>query len=55
MYVLCQALGIPAVSAGCSWHDARAHAPNESIRLDDYIEGMSFVRELIDRFAERDR
>lgn len=52
MYVLCQALGIPAVSAGCSWHDARAHAPNESIRLDDYIEGMSFVRELIDRFAE---
>ncbi len=52
MYVLCQALGIPAVSAGCSWHDARAHAPNESIRLDDYIEGMSFVRQLIDRFAE---
>jgi acetylornithine deacetylase/succinyl-diaminopimelate desuccinylase-like protein len=55
MYVLCQALGIPAVSAGCSWHDARAHAPNESIRLDDYVEGMSFVRELIDRFAETGR
>ncbi|MBI5033055.1 MAG: M20/M25/M40 family metallo-hydrolase [Chloroflexi bacterium] len=51
MYPLCQALGIPAVSAGCGWHDSRAHAPNESIRLDDYFEGISFVRELMERFA----
>jgi acetylornithine deacetylase/succinyl-diaminopimelate desuccinylase-like protein len=51
MYPLCQALGIPAVSAGCGWHDSRAHAPNESIRLADYFEGMAFVRSLIDRFA----
>ncbi len=53
MYVLCQALGIPAVSAGCSWHDARVHAPNESIRLEDYFEGMLFLRELFERFAKR--
>ncbi len=52
MYPLCQALGIPAISAGCSWHDARAHAPNESIRIADYFEGILFVRELIDRFAK---
>ena len=51
MYPLCQALGIPAVGAGCGWHDSRAHAPNESIRLVDYFEGIAFVRELIDRFA----
>jgi len=51
MYPLCQALGIPAVSAGCGWYDSRAHAPNESIRIDDYFEGMFFIRELIDRFA----
>lgn len=51
MYPLCQQLGIPAVSAGCGWHDSRSHAPNENIRLADYFEGMSFVRELIDRFA----
>ncbi len=51
MYVLCQALGIPAVSAGCSWHDSRVHAPNESIRLDDYFEAMLFLRELFERFA----
>ncbi|MDE3091824.1 MAG: M20/M25/M40 family metallo-hydrolase [Chloroflexota bacterium] len=51
MYPLCQALGIPVVSAGCGWHDSRAHAPNENIRIEDYFEGMSFIRELIDRFA----
>ena len=51
MYPLCQALGIPAVSAGCGWHDGRAHAPNESVRIEDYFEGIRFVRELIDRFA----
>ena len=52
MYPLCQALGIPAVGAGCGWHDSRAHAPNESIRLADYFEGIAFVRELVDRFAK---
>ncbi len=51
MYTLCQAWGIPAVSTGCAWHDSRVHAPNENIRIGDYFEGMSFVRELIDRFA----
>ncbi len=51
MHPLCQALGIPAVSSGCGWHDSRAHAPNESIRIADYFEGLLFVRELIDRFA----
>jgi acetylornithine deacetylase/succinyl-diaminopimelate desuccinylase-like protein len=51
MYPLCQALGIPAVGAGVGWHDSRNHAPNESIRLADYFEGILFVRELIGRFA----
>jgi acetylornithine deacetylase/succinyl-diaminopimelate desuccinylase-like protein len=52
MYPLCQQLGIPAVGAGCGWHDSRGHAPNENIRIADYFEGISFVRELIDRFAK---
>ncbi len=51
MYVLCQAFGIPAVSAGCGYHDSRAHAPNENIRLTDYFEGIQFIRELIKQFA----
>ena len=52
MYPLCQALGIPAVGAGCGWHDSRSHAPNESIRLADYFEGITFIRELVDQFAK---
>jgi acetylornithine deacetylase/succinyl-diaminopimelate desuccinylase-like protein len=51
MHVLCQALGIPAVSAGCGYFDSRAHAPNENIRLDDYFEHMQFVRYLFKNFA----
>ena len=51
MYPLCQALGIPAVCAGVGWYDSRAHAPNESIRIADYLQGLLFIRELIDRFA----
>lgn len=51
MYTLCQALGIPAVSAGCAYHDSRGHAPNENIRIEDYFEGIRYIRELIDRFA----
>ncbi|MBI3913257.1 MAG: M20/M25/M40 family metallo-hydrolase [Chloroflexi bacterium] len=52
MYPLCQALGIPAVSAGVGWHDSRAHAPDESVRIADYFEGMEFVKELMERFAK---
>ncbi len=51
MYPLCQALGIPAVSAGCGYHDSRAHAPNENIRLADYFEGIEFIRGLIRHFS----
>lgn len=51
MYPMCQALGIPVVSAGCGWHDSRAHAPNENIRVEDYFQGILFIRELLDRFA----
>jgi acetylornithine deacetylase/succinyl-diaminopimelate desuccinylase-like protein len=51
MYTLCQGLGIPAVSAGCGWHGSRGHSPNENIRINDYFEGIRFIRELIDHFA----
>lgn len=52
MYVLCEALGIPAVSAGCAWYDSRIHAPNESIRLIDYFEAIQVMRALIDQFSQ---
>jgi acetylornithine deacetylase/succinyl-diaminopimelate desuccinylase-like protein len=29
---------------------ARAHAPNENVRLDDYIRGIKYVARLFDQF-----
>jgi len=51
MYELCQQLNIPAVSAGCGYPDSRGHAPDENIRVDDYFESITFIRELIRHFA----
>jgi len=45
------ARGIPAVMAGVSHPNARLHAPNENIYVEDYFEGIRFVGELIQRFA----
>jgi acetylornithine deacetylase/succinyl-diaminopimelate desuccinylase-like protein len=45
-------LGLPVVGAGSLWwHDARAHAPNESIRIADYRDGIRIIGRLLDRFA----
>ncbi|MEA2524995.1 MAG: hypothetical protein QOF01_2195 [Thermomicrobiales bacterium] len=45
-------LGMPVVSAGgISWHDCRVHAPNESIRIKDYLTGIRYIGRFIDRFA----
>jgi acetylornithine deacetylase/succinyl-diaminopimelate desuccinylase-like protein len=46
-------LGLPVVCAGSLWwHDARAHAPNESIRLSDYETGIRIIGRLVSQFAE---
>lgn len=51
MYDLCQQLNIPAVSAGAGYPDSHGHAPNENIRIADYFQGITFIRELIQNFA----
>ena len=46
-------LGLPLVAAGgVGYPGCRAHAPNEHIRIDDYIRGIKYIARLIDRFAE---
>ncbi len=52
MYPLCEGLGIPAVSFGVGYSGSNAHAPNENIRLQDYVEGIRCMGEFIRRFAE---
>ena len=52
MYPLSTMLGIPAISAGATWHpNARAHSPNENILEQDYFDAMRFTAALLDRFA----
>lgn len=55
MYHLSEALGIPATSAmGVSHAQSRIHAPNENIKIADYIQGIKYIGELIERFAEEE-
>ena len=51
MYHLCDRLGIPAVSGGCGYVGSNVHAPNENIRLADYVSHIQFMGELIRRFG----
>jgi len=51
MYQLCQAYGIPAVSCGVGWANSRTHAPDESIRVADFVEGIKAMGRIYGRFA----
>ncbi|WP_018660778.1 M20/M25/M40 family metallo-hydrolase [Heyndrickxia acidiproducens] len=39
MYIFNRYLSLPIVSTGVGWAQSKAHAPNESIRIKDYIDG----------------
>jgi len=52
MYQLCQAYGIPAVSCGVGWANSRTHAPDESIRIADFVEGIKAMGRIYGRFAQ---
>ncbi|MHB8625685.1 MAG: M20/M25/M40 family metallo-hydrolase [Aggregatilineales bacterium] len=47
MYELCQAHGVPAANFGCGWSGSRVHAPNENIRISDFIEGIKAFGRLL--------
>lgn len=51
MYPLCEGLDIPAVSFGIGYSGSNVHAPNENIRIQDYVEGVKCMGEFIRRFA----
>jgi acetylornithine deacetylase/succinyl-diaminopimelate desuccinylase-like protein len=51
MYELCQKFGIPAVSTGVGNAQSNTHAPNENIRIADYIEGIKHIAAIMERFA----
>ena len=50
-YYLCDHLGIPAVSSGCGYSGSNVHAPDENIRLADYLDHIRFMGEFIRAFG----
>lgn len=46
-------LGVPFVSLGCSYPGGRKHAPNEHIRLDDFVRGATCIARLMETFAQQ--
>jgi len=53
LYVIRNWLGIPVVSAGgAGYPGSRIHAPNENIRLKDYIRSIKYMVALINSYEE---
>jgi acetylornithine deacetylase/succinyl-diaminopimelate desuccinylase-like protein len=52
MAQLCQRYGLPVVNgAGVGYADARVHAPNENIRLEDFLLNIKLIAVLMAEFA----
>jgi len=52
LYPMMSVLDIPMASAGISNPDGRAHAPDENIRIPDFISGTKHVAAIIERLGE---
>jgi len=56
MYPVAHLLGIPTVSpAGVARPDSNLHAPNENVRIDDYLRIIEYTVGYLKAFAELDR
>lgn len=53
MFDLCQRFGIPSVSFGVGHFASYTHAPNENIRVDDFIENIKLMAALVFKFEEK--
>jgi acetylornithine deacetylase/succinyl-diaminopimelate desuccinylase-like protein len=52
VYAFAGPLGnIPVVSAGVGYWDNRGHAPDEHMRLQDFLTGARHIARIIDGFA----
>jgi len=47
MYIFGEQLGLPIVSTGVGWVQAKAHAPNESIRVCDFEQGIVHLAHML--------
>ncbi len=44
-------LGLPVVTSGCGYPQSRVHAPNENIRVPDFVNGIRHSARILSRFA----
>lgn len=51
IYLFTNKLGIPMAGAGVGYYASRAHAPNENIRLNDFINGVKHVYYILKHIA----
>ncbi len=54
VYELCGIHGVPVASAGAGWANSLIHAPNESVRVADYLEAIRFMGRLLAEFSVAD-
>jgi len=52
LYPFAVTLGLPTADCGIGYPDARIHAPDENIRIDDFLKGTKTIAALIERFGE---
>jgi len=52
MHLFRNFLGCPVVSVGCSHPDSREHAPNENIKVGDFIKGTKFMAAILHNFGK---
>jgi acetylornithine deacetylase/succinyl-diaminopimelate desuccinylase-like protein len=51
MYPFVEYLGVPIATPGISYPEARVHAPNENVRISDFVRGTKHMARLLDRFS----
>ena len=51
MYIFGEHLNLPIISTGIGWFGSKAHAPNESIRLQDYEQGIVYMAHMLSGFS----
>lgn len=50
-YPFIHELGLPVVTAGVGYPGSQAHAPNENIRIQDYLRGARYITRILHRFS----
>lgn len=51
VHVFIDALGVPVATAGVGYPDSKVHAPNENIRVEDFVNGARHTARIVMEFA----